>query len=173
MFDHIYYSEDAEETGLGFWTALMSFAAGIPAIRKKLMTSAQIDAAERLPKNQAAYDLAVQGKQNALEFLKYRSGRYGVSAFIGEPINLDQVGGWGTAPARDDAWNKYQGALAKWGLVVDPAGGPPMPGPTGTGDDSPPFQGLPPMTISGSQSIWPLLAVAGAAFVAMQGKRRG
>jgi hypothetical protein len=123
--------------------------------------------AERFKANAEAYRLALAGQQNALQFLKYRSGRFGVET-IGAPYN-GEVGGWATQSAKDDAWKLYQSALASWGIGEEemPGGGGVNNGTSGGG------QWVPGVKILGEQSYAPLLLLgAGLAIVAAVSRKR-
>ncbi len=63
---------------------------------------------ERFQRNQAAYDLAIQGDPNALLFLRQRTGQYGIVNVPG----YGETGGWATATAKADALTKYNAAKA-------------------------------------------------------------
>lgn len=134
--------------------------------------------ATRFQRNLEAYKAAVAGYQNALEFLKYMSGRFGtgnIGPFPGWSGGIG--GGWATQAAKDDAWRLYNSALAAWGLTpedtgglpgdVPPPSGTPVPTPTPTPTYPPysyppgPPQGLPPVVTTASMSYMPLV-LAGA-----------
>lgn len=72
---------------------------------------------ERLAKNLAAYTLAVVGDNDALQYLRARSGRFGtipVAAIPGVNATADAaLNGWATENAREDAYAKYQGAITQ------------------------------------------------------------
>lgn len=61
---------------------------------------------ERLAANQRAYDAAIQGDDNALEYLRARSIQ---NSNVSVP-GYGTVSGWATATARADAAAKYQQA---------------------------------------------------------------
>ncbi|MEW5918822.1 MAG: hypothetical protein AB1762_20640 [Gemmatimonadota bacterium] len=63
---------------------------------------------ERLTANKTAYDAALAGDNNALLFLKQRTGEHGVVTVPG----YGQIGGWATDAAKNDAKVKYSAALA-------------------------------------------------------------
>lgn len=63
--------------------------------------------APRLAANQAAFDLAIQGNDNALQYLQARS----VKDVIQNVPGYGSIGGWATDTARADAAAKYQQAL--------------------------------------------------------------
>lgn len=132
--------------------------------------------AERFKRNAQAYQLAAAGQQNALEYLKYRSGRYGVAQSIGYPYQGEgPVGGWATQSAKDDAYKLYQAALSAWGIGVDemPDGGGSTPADGGVTDPfGGPVQGLPPVTTTAQQSYVPLLIGLGLVGALLARKRR-
>ena len=72
---------------------------------------------ERKAKNLAAYALAIAGDNNALQWLRARSGRYGtipVDVIPGvQPVADSALNGWSSEPARDDAFSKYQDAIVQ------------------------------------------------------------
>lgn len=130
--------------------------------------------AQRIQANIDAYKLAASGRQDAMEYLKYRSGRYGTATSIGPQWEGGgPVGGWATQTARDDAWRLYQSALAIYGVGIDPntggqtPGGAYTPNPTdpGSPDDVGHPQGLPGVTVTGKQDYLPLVLLAGAAIL--------
>lgn len=59
--------------------------------------------AERLAANMTAYQRALGGDANAAQFLRQRTGDYGVAAVPG----YGEIGGWATANAKADARAKY------------------------------------------------------------------
>lgn len=59
---------------------------------------------ERFSRNSSWLSLAIGGDKTALDALKYMSGRFGATTL---PQPYGKVGGWGTQPARDDAYAKY------------------------------------------------------------------
>lgn len=78
---------------------------------------------ERLAANLTAYNRAVAGDANARDFLKQRTGDFGVATVPG----YGEVGGWATATAKADAKAKYAalttaatvtGAIASAGETV-------------------------------------------------------
>lgn len=132
---------------------------------------------ERFRKNAEAYQLATSGHQNALEFLKYRSGRYGIAQSLGAPYSAEgPVGGWATQSAKDDAWKLYNLALAQFGITPDemPGGGGAVPGgDIGTTDPwgGGPVTTLPPVVSVGRQDYTPLLILAALGAVALVVRR--
>lgn len=59
---------------------------------------------ERMAANAAAFEAAKQGDENALMFLRQRSGNYGTTLVPG----YGEIGGWATAEAKADASAKFQ-----------------------------------------------------------------
>lgn len=72
---------------------------------------------ERLAANKAAYDAAIAGDDDALLFLRQRSGNYGTTLVPG----YGEVGGWATDTARSDANKKYNQVVGvrQAGAVAD------------------------------------------------------
>lgn len=68
---------------------------------------------ERKAATDQAYNLAVAGDQNALLFLKQRTGNYGTVQVPGYGL----VGGWATDPAKQYASQRYQAALNELSLM--------------------------------------------------------
>jgi hypothetical protein len=63
----------------------------------------------RLSSNAKAYAQALNGDTGALNYLKGRSGRFGlVATTYGDS---SPIGGWATSVAKDDAFKKYNDAL--------------------------------------------------------------
>lgn len=66
----------------------------------------------RLASNQAAYSDALAGDKSALQYLKARSGQYGLldisPPWKGDPVS--PLGGWATSTAKQDAATKYNAA---------------------------------------------------------------
>jgi len=138
---------------------------------------------ERLQKNMDAYKLATNGRQDAMEYLKYRSGRYGTASSIGPSWEGGgPVGGWATQTARDDAWRLYQNALGMFGIGIDPSTGVQTPGSGYVPNASDPghatdaglpgvnVQSLPGVTVTGRMDYMPLV-IAGAAILLLSRRR--
>lgn len=134
----------------------------------------------RFQANEEAYRFAAAGDTNALTFLRYRTGRYGVESYV-PPFGSfpgGPVGGWATQAAKDHAGQMYT-AATRVSVGLDPGLSPD----TGSGlppfagdDDPPPYtggppQGLPPVVTTASMSMTPLLIVA-AVVIAMTQRRR-
>jgi hypothetical protein len=170
----------AARSGLGIDPASIAATLALGKSLSGILSSHPKDA-ERFKRNGVAYQQAVQGQQNALEYLKYRSGRYGIAQSIGYPYNTEgPVGGWATQSAKDDAFKLYQAALAAWGVGVDEmpdgAGG----GGGGGGVNTDPFAGggggtgLPPVITTAQQSYMPILiglGLLGALYASKRGRR--
>ncbi len=62
---------------------------------------------ERQAANKAAYQAAIAGDDNALLFLKQRTGSYGVALVPG----YGEIGGWATDAAKRDAQTMYDAAI--------------------------------------------------------------
>src|SRR5689334_8461421 len=78
---------------------------------------------ERFAANENAYKAAIGGGDHyALDFLKYRSGKFGSgpTSLPGWYSDSVGIGGWATPEARDDAFGKYNLASAaqSHGLTV-------------------------------------------------------
>lgn len=128
---------------------------------------------DRLAANAAAYQLALQGFENALLYLKYRSGRHGIATFIGDPINEGPIGGWATPEAKDDANKLYNAALAATGVRPEEVGdsGTSTGQPSGTKVNGQP-QGLPRVTTMAAMSYTPLLLLGAIALAFGGGRKR-
>lgn len=124
---------------------------------------------ERLGKNAAAYDLALSGHAAALDFLKARSGRFGLLPVGVVPgVNLTAnatLGGWGTELARDDAYARYQDAVNRL------AGGAVTPSTPGAGAFGPSTTLVPAGTGSGSDLLLWVALGAAAVFLFRKGPR--
>lgn len=158
--------------GMGFVDPV-TVAAAVQITQTLLGTANQKDKA-RLQANADAFKMAAAGDQLAIEYLRYRSGRFGQydapadSEFAkryGTPI-----GGWATDVAKNDAFRLYNQALAIWGISPEEAGG-------SGGQANPssmPYYGtttLPKVTTTAAMSFLPLVAL-GAAMLFF-GSRRG
>lgn len=90
----------------------------------------------RLAANERYYKLALQGDEDALEFLKARSGQFGLIDVEGQ----GKIEGWGSEKAKADAFTKYEDARkAMEARAAAPSGaGAPLPdGAVTTGTDLP------------------------------------
>jgi hypothetical protein len=107
----------AARRGLGFFdpvtiTAVTSF---VTAVSPWFGGSKEAD---RIKVTDVAFERAISGDAVALQFLKQRTGQYGV---ITMPPPLGEVGGWGSSTARAYALRKYNEALAILGQQRPPA----------------------------------------------------
>lgn len=177
-YDIYSYAPNGRQLGFVVNPATVSAAISVSNGLKSLFGGNSKEQA-RIQANIDAYKLAAAGRQDAMEYLKYRSGRYGTAQSIGPAWEGGgPVGGWATQTARDDAWRLYQSALAIYGIGIDPNNGGQTPGgaytpnPTdpGSPEDLHP-QGLPGVTVTGKMDYLPLVLVAGAAL--LLAKRRG
>jgi len=89
--------------------ALFAAAAAVPTVIQSLSSLGNPKDAERFAANAAAFAKAQAGDASALEFLKYRSGRFGVTNIPG----YGAIGGWATDAAKTDAYAKYTAALTR------------------------------------------------------------
>lgn len=73
---------------------------------------------DRINQNKQAEQIALsdsgQAGDTALRFLQCRSGRFGICQIEGYP---DEIGGWATQTAKDDAYTRYQNAAAHRGTL--------------------------------------------------------
>jgi hypothetical protein len=98
-----YYGED----GLGFaLPAVGSVISGISSI----FGGAHPADKDRLAKNALHYADAVNGDESALNFLKGMSGRFGT--VTDSDLCRNGCSGWATQGPKNDAYTKYQAALA-------------------------------------------------------------
>lgn len=124
----------------------------------------------RFNANQQAFTLAVQNRdQNALEFLRLRSGKFGQENVPG----YGDVAGWATGEAQDHAWKLYNQALIALGYASNAPGFDPGNSGSGSGGGYIPGGGqpLPNVPITASQNFVPLLA-AGAVIYLLMNKRK-
>ena len=89
--------------------ALFAAAAAVPTVILSLSSLGHPKDAERFAANADAFARAQAGDSAALEFLKYRSGRFGQTSIPG----YGTVGGWATDAAKTDAYAKYTAALTR------------------------------------------------------------
>jgi len=129
--------------------------------------------AARLQANADAFKMAANGDQLALEYLRYRSGRFGTNDAPADSEFAKRygtpIGGWATDVAKNDAFRLYNQALAIWGIAPEEAGGS-----GGQPNPSTYFGGttLPRVTTTASMSFLPLLAIGGLLlFFGMKGRR--
>lgn len=185
---HFWLDPDTEyvagiRNGLGFDPVSTAVVVGTATQTYSTLTANKKDP-ERLAKNAEAYKLAIAGSQAALDFLKYRSGRYGTIEYIPAPINAGPIGGWATDVAKADALRLYNSALAAYGVSEEEATGGDSATSGTTGSGYPKFgdmyptgvptggyttpgggaQSLPPVTVTGSKDYMPLV-LAGAALM--------
>jgi hypothetical protein len=106
--------------------------------------------------------MAANGDQLALEYLRYRSGRFGQNDAPADSEFAKRygtpIGGWATDVAKNDAFRLYNQALAIWGITPEEAGG-------SGGQPNPSYFGgttLPKVTTTAAMSFLPLVALAGA-----------
>lgn len=143
------YAGDDANLGIA-WGAILTGAVSLYQGLK-----ADKDDPIRIQRNSDALALAQQGNQNAIEYLKFRTGKYG-EGMVGAPYN-EIVAGWKTPVGRKDAETKYAQALALYGL------GPQVPGDVTGPQPLPggPAQGLPLVPVTAKQSYLPLLVLGG------------
>lgn len=89
--------------------ALLAAVGTVPTIVQTLSSLRNPKDNERFAANAAAFARAQQGDADALQFLKYRSGRFG-QAFV---PGYGETGGWATDTAKADAYAKYTAALTR------------------------------------------------------------
>lgn len=79
---------------------------------------------DRINQNKQAESIALAGgpgAATATQFLKCRSGKFGLCTIEGYP---DQIGGWATDSAKEDAYRRYQNVVATLGgEPTNPLGG--------------------------------------------------
>jgi len=76
----------------------------------------------RIEANKQAETLAMSGgpgAQSALEFLRCRSGKFGLCTIEGYP---EQIGGWATQTAKDDAYARYNNVVRSMGYAPGSGG---------------------------------------------------
>lgn len=134
------YSTSSRDDNLGVLpvAAIAGAASGAINVFKSIFGGGGISDKDknRLAVNQRAYDYAMNGDTRAVEYLKYRSGRFGIS----KPMNLGDltdnqtvpVGGWASTLGKDDAYTKYQQVLAAY----KSAGKSPTPAPASSAKPS-------------------------------------
>lgn len=149
------------KNGMGFVDPV-TVAAAVQITQALIGTANQKDAG-RLQANADAFKMAAAGDQLALEYLRYRSGRFGTNNAPADSEFAKRygtpIGGWATDVAKNDAFRLYNQALAIWGITPEEAGG-------SGGQANPssmPFTGttLPRVTTTGAISFLPLVALAG------------
>lgn len=131
----------------------------------------------RLQANADAFRMAANGDRLAIEYLKYRSGRYGqYDAAAGSEFALrygTPIGGWATQLAKDDAFRLYNEALNMWGIGIeeapDGAGGTTSPSTSGSGLVSG-IQKLPKVSVTTSPGF--LMAAVLGGIILLGSRRR-
>lgn len=102
----------ARRQGLGWVQAVPVVVSTIQSITSLFQGGKEVD---RIEQNKAAEQIALGGGGGALaatQFLKCRSGKFGLCSIEGYP---DQIGGWATQTAKDDAYRRYQNVVTQHG----------------------------------------------------------
>jgi hypothetical protein len=106
--------------GLGWVQSIPVVVSTIQTITSLFQGGKEVD---RIKQNEAAESIALgggAGAPTATEFLKCRSGEFGICTITGYP---DEIGGWATQSAQDDAARRYRNVVQQHGGEPGTVGG--------------------------------------------------